>query len=383
MTLGSQPQPAVLHEPSGVLFSYAVNECPEQDWPTVLDGFRDANLFQTLEFSSLKSPRGRVERFVLSRGSAPVAAAAVRVTSLPWPAADSAYVRWGPLWRQWDAPPDFEVWRQAIRALRAEYVVRRKMWLRILPMLTEGDDPALLAILKEEGFHTVALAARQRTMLIDLAVPIDQLRKGIDSKWRNQLVNGERNNLEIIEGVEDALIEQFLVPFEEMISRKGISEPGDISSFRAIQRVLPERHKVRVFLARSEGDVCAGAIASHLGDRGIYHFGATATKGMRTKASYVLQWRIIEWLKERGCATYDLHGVNRSDNPGVYSFKAGLCSRNGKEVAFLGAFDACGCSRARFTARAATLFQQRRRILMNVRARLRPTAEPSTGTPAR
>jgi hypothetical protein len=75
--------------------------------------------------------------------------------------------------------------------------------------------------------------------------------------------------------------------------------------------------------------------------------------------------------------------VNRADNPGVYGFKAGLCGKNGNEVAFVGTFDACGGGRARFAAKAATLFHQRRRILKNLMARGRPAAEHPTGTPAR
>jgi lipid II:glycine glycyltransferase (peptidoglycan interpeptide bridge formation enzyme) len=167
------------------------------------------------------------------------------------------------------------------------------------------------------------------------------------------------------------LIDQFLVPYEEMISRKGLHDSGAIAKFREVQRELQPRHKMRIFLARSGSEVCAGAIVSHLGERGIYHLGATGTNGLRTRASYVLQWRIIEWLKGRNCAIYDLHGVNRAVNPGVYEFKAGLCGKNGREVAFIGTFDACGSGRSRLTAKTATMFQQRRSILQNVKAKLR------------
>jgi hypothetical protein len=301
-----------------------------------------------------------------------VAAALVRITRLPWPAGGYAYVRWGPLWRKQGREPDLEVWRQAIRGLRAEYVLKRNLWLRLLPMLTDADDRAFVSMLEQEGFSPVTSESRQRTMLVDLTPPLDQLRKGLDQKWRNCLNSGERSGLKIVEGDDDRLIEQFRVPFEEMVSRKGLSEPGDIRSFQAIQRELPEHQKMRVFLAFSEGEVHAGAIASLLGERGIYHFGATGSKGMKSKASYVLQWRIINWLKERNCCMYDLHGVNPTKNPGGYHFKSGLCGRNGKEVAFVGSFDACHGARARITAAAANIFVQRRTLLQGLLARLRP-----------
>jgi hypothetical protein len=271
----------------GTRFTHAINQGDERRWPELLDGFADANLFQTVPFCAIKSPRSRVERFVVFQDSAVVAAALVRVISVPWPGVGCAYVRWGPLCHRIQAPPDLEVWRQAIRGLRAEYVLKRNMWLRLLPMLTEADDPVFASVLEQEGFAPDRTGSRQRTMLIDLTPPLDQLRKGLDQKWRNRLNSGERNGLEIVEGTEDRLIEQFLVPYQEMISRKGLSEPGDIRSFRAIQKKLPDQQKLRVFLACTEGEVCAGAIVSHLGERGIYHFGATGNKGMKTKAAYV------------------------------------------------------------------------------------------------
>lgn len=344
-------------------FSYAINPCSENDWPQLLDGFKDANLFQTVTFCKVKSPRSLVERFVLRKDGAIAAAAIVRVTPLPWPAAGSAYVRWGPIWRREGNELTHDMLRQAIRGLRMEYVCKRNLWLRLLPQFTEADGPEFVSMMEQEGFAPVVGEKRQRTMLVDLTLPLDQLRKGLDQKWRNCLNSGERNCLNIVEGTEDRLIEQFLIPYEEMISRKKLSEPGDIRSFRAIQRELPEHQKMRIFLAYSEGEVCAAAIASLLGDRGIYHFGATGNKGMKSKASYVLQWRVIQWLKSKNCATYDLHGVNRAANPGVYQFKAGLCGKNGREVALVGSFDAWGDNRGRFTARAANLFVQPRPLL--------------------
>jgi lipid II:glycine glycyltransferase (peptidoglycan interpeptide bridge formation enzyme) len=45
---------------------------------------------------------------------------------------------------------------------------------------------------------------------------------------------------------------------------------------------------------------------------------------MKAKGSYLLQWRMMQWLRERGCRGYDLGGVNPTRNPGVYHFKSGV-----------------------------------------------------------
>jgi lipid II:glycine glycyltransferase (peptidoglycan interpeptide bridge formation enzyme) len=77
-------------------------------------------------------------------------------------------------------------------------------------------------------------------------------------------------------------------------------------------------------------------VGSAIGDRGIYLLGATNDQGMKNKGSYLLQWRMIEWLKENGCHWYDLGGIDPDGNPGVYHFKSGL---SGKDVYHVGQFD--------------------------------------------
>ena len=333
------------------VYSYTVKRADPEQWSALIDGFSDANIFQTSAFSSVKSPRAQIESMIIRRGDEIVAVALVRITST-FIGLRSAYVRWGPLWRRKGAVPNFEVWRHAIKLLRLEYATKRKMWLRLFPLAVKEDEHPYGAALSDEGFAQVQTTA-SRTMVLDLSAPLAQLRKGLEQKWRNCLNNAERNNLEIVEGTGEELFERFLVPFTQMVSRKRLEEPGDIAGFKAIQAILPDRHKLRVFLCYANGEICAGAIASAFGQRGVYHFGATADSGMRTKASYLLQWRIITWLKEMGCIEYDLHGVNRTTNPGVYNFKAGLCGKNGREVEFLGTFDTYGSVVAFLCAKTA------------------------------
>ena len=62
-------------------------------------------------------------------------------------------------------------------------------------------------------------------------------------------------------------------------------------------------------------------------------------KGMGNKASYFVQWKIIQWLKEAGYHYYDLNGINPARNPGTYHFKAGIAGKAGRDVDFLGHYD--------------------------------------------
>jgi hypothetical protein len=61
-----------------------------------------------------------------------------------------------------------------------------------------------------------------------------------------------------------------------------------------------------------------------MGDSGIYLLGATSDAGLTSKGAYLLQWTVIQWLKENGFRWYDLGGIDPERNPGVYRFKRGM-----------------------------------------------------------
>ena len=85
-------------------------------------------------------------------------------------------------------------------------------------------------------------------------------------------------------------------------------------------------------MPRQISDTILGAI----GDTPIYLLGATSDEGLKLKGAYLLQWRAIQWLKERGCRWYDLGGINAAENPGVYEFKSGF---GGEETDHLGTYE--------------------------------------------
>jgi lipid II:glycine glycyltransferase (peptidoglycan interpeptide bridge formation enzyme) len=333
--------------------SYVVEEAEDDSWYRVLDLFQDASVFQTIAFCRAKMTEARLEQLVLRRGPDVTASVLVRVVPIPLLGTSIAYVLWGPLFHRWSGTRDMSTLAHALKVLRDEYVVKRRMGLRIMPMLTRADGAEWSALFQEQGYRHVLSRVRKRTILIDLDRPLEQLRKGLDQKWRNCLNSAERNKLIVRQGDDGALFELFLEVYREMLARKDLGEPGDIRAFMKAQKNLPDRFKLMVFVALDEGKPAAGVICSAMGHRGVFVFGATGSSGMRNKASYLLQWRVVEWLRERQCRVYDLHGSNAETNPGVYAFKMGLCGKNGTEVEMLGHFDAGAGIRTRLLMRSA------------------------------
>jgi lipid II:glycine glycyltransferase (peptidoglycan interpeptide bridge formation enzyme) len=355
-------------------FSYTLRTRTQTEWQGILDRFQDASVFQTIAFCAAKSSRIALEHFVLNEGSEVVAAAQVRLIRAPLLGSCIAYVLWGPLCQLQQRERDLGVLREAVRALRHEYVVRRGLGLRINPQFAPNEGPDYVALFRDEGYTHVKSrggSGSRRTILIDLRPPLQELRKGLDQKWRNQLNRAEKNALELVEGNDDARFDMFLRMYRQMLSRKRLAEPGDIRAFMAMQQMLPPKHRMNVIVALENGEPCAGAICSAIGGRGIYLFGATADAGLKNKASYLVQWRIIQWLKDMNCVEYDLHGVNAEENPGVYLFKTGLCGKNGEEVELLGSFDAYRGLTSNLVLRVADVATLQRDRLKNIYGKYR------------
>ena len=321
-------------------YAAEIDTVDEKAWYGVLERFDDANLFQTWSYGDVRGGR-TLSHLVLRHGGAIVAAAQSRVVTVPVLRVGVAYVRWGPLWKLRGRDPDPEIFRQMLRALRNEYACRRGLVMRLYPVLFEDDAPRFGSMLEEEGFSAAADTIRPRTLRMDLSLPLCGLREGMRAHWRRELKVAERPGLQIIEGTDDELFATFITIYRQMVARKGFVESTDVEDFRAMQRRLPAAFKMRIMLCRSGEDVCAGLVCSAIGNTAIYLLGASGNAERKSRASYLLQWKLIEWLKARGVAVYDLHGINPESNPGTYKFKSDLGGTSGREVAFLGRFDAC------------------------------------------
>lgn len=330
-----------MREP-GVSYTSEVDTMEKGRWQETIGTFEDLSIYQTDAYGAERYGEKNVSNLVVKRGNRVIAAAQCGIVKPPIIRSGIAHVRWGPLWKGKDGLADPENFRQAIRALRNEYTCRRGLLLRVYPNLFEDEAGDCGEILQEEGYSPWRIGERDRTLVIDLERSLQELRSGISKRWRHHLNRAEKSSLNLVEGSEDDLFGEFMPVYREMLDIKGIAEYTDITRFRRAQKRLPKQRKMRVFLCRTGGKACAGIIASAMGRIGITMFRATNAEGRKCDAAYLVHWRALQWLKEMGCKAYDLDGINPVTNPGTYQYKAGLCGRNGRDVQFLGQFEACG-----------------------------------------
>lgn len=316
-----------------------VDRATPTEWSAMLYLFNDANLYQTWSYGAVRWGRN-LSHLVLKRDGEVVGMAQLRIVRPTRFNFGMAYLRWGPLCHRSGRELDAEVFLEMACALEEEYVHKRGLLVQILPNAFAGSPRAALF---QSGFSRFTqeprtLANAYRTFVLDLGPPIEELRRNLDGKWRNKLTQSEKKGLKVVAGNGNDEYRTFCRMYDQMRERKSFDTTVDIREFGRLQEDLPEAYRMRILICEQDGVPVAGVVASAMGDSAIYLLGATSDDGLNAKGAYLLQWTLIQWLRENGFKWYDLGGIDPEGNPGVYSFKRGL---SGSDVYQLTPLVAC------------------------------------------
>lgn len=320
-------------------YKVEVDKVTRREWSSLIQRFNDGNIFQTWSYGLVRWGERNLSLIVLKKDGEVVAMAQAALWTPPILRIGIAHVANGPMWRLRGKREEVDRLQQMARALREEYSVRRGLLLRLMPNEFEENSTTIRSVFEGEGFRWKP--SSHRTLLLELMPSVEELRKNLKESWRRNLKKGEKNGLRLVERSGDKIYGILTVLYEEMLRRKRFVPGADIHEFRAIQEDLPDSLKMKIIICEQDGEPVAGAVASLVGNTGIYLFGASGDKGLQLRGSYLIHWRLIEWLKECGAHWYDLGGINPDQNPGTYQFKTGLAGESGKDVRRIGQFDAC------------------------------------------
>jgi len=181
------------------------------------------------------------------------------------------------------------------------------------------------------------------TIFIDLAPGEEAVLGGFNQSARRNIRKAEAG--EVTGGPEEATPENLETMFELMKATEARAHYGlrPREYFLDYWQSQIAAGQAQLFLARHEGEVLAGAVVTYLGKRAWYKDGGSFDVKRELNASYLLQWRIMQWLMGRGVASYDLVGSpNRDqvDQPnsraGLYEFKRKF---NPEITEFMGCYD--------------------------------------------
>jgi len=323
------------------IFETEIDNVDKNEWYRIMSLFEDASIFQTWDYDEAIHGGNNISHLVLKKQGSIVAACQTSIFNVKYINIGIAYIRYGPLWKLKGMERDTDVFRSIVHAIIEEYVHKRSLFLRIYPRLFEEHDVVCKRIMLEEKLRPRKERTHNKTIIFNIDSNLEELKKSLDPKWRNKLKKTEGGNIYIKEGYTKEYINLFVQIYKSMVRRKNFIPSRDIVDFLRIQENLPDMYKMMVMISFSDGGPGAGAICSPIGNTGICLFAATNELGMKDHGSHLIQWNLIKRMKEIGCKRYDLHGINKSTNPGTYKFKKGLAGKNGREYEFLGDYDAC------------------------------------------
>jgi hypothetical protein len=312
-------------------FTVRVDMFDAEAWRELVCQFDDANLYQTQEYGAAKWGDERLSHIALFDGDDVVAAAQVTVIGIPLVSTGVAHVRFGPLWRRKGRAAEVVVLEAMLQALRAEYVLKRRLALRIKPWETGDASEELDPLRRQSGLELQARSPAYNTFVLDLAHSTDELYDGLTYKWRKDLRGSLKRDMQFEVSTSKKAVARFVAIYKEMYQRKGFTDFTEIEMIQRLQGRLDSRQRLMALICTFNGHDAAGILFTAMGDRALAPYGAATMDGLRAGASYRVNWEIITWLKQNRpeIRWYDL--VGGLSNPGIRHFKQGIAKNCGAE----------------------------------------------------
>jgi lipid II:glycine glycyltransferase (peptidoglycan interpeptide bridge formation enzyme) len=210
----------------------------------------------------------------------------------------------------------------------------------------------------EEGF-----AAGQPRFVFQLPLADrteEQLLSGMNQLWRRNIKKAAKLGVTVERGTVADLAE-FHALYLETAERDRFT-PRPLSYFQTMFDVLlaEDPDRIRLYLARHEGDLVAATTWVRVGGHAWYSYGASSNRKREVRGSNAVQWQMIRDARAAGATVYDLRGITEglaADDPhlGLIQFKVGT---GGEAVEYLGEWD---LPLNGLLYRAFTLYLRRRR----------------------
>ena len=222
---------------------------------------------------------------------------------------------------------------------------------RLADVQADSTDPAgerVAATLRRLGWRPpadeggFAAGQPQHVFQVPLAGRDEaELLAGFNQLWRRNIKKADKAGVEVVRGDADDL-PAFHTLYLETAARDGFTG-RPLSYFQQMWSAMTaeDADRIRLYLARHEGDLVAATTMVRVGDHAWYSYGASSSSKRDVRGSNAIQWRMVRDAREAGAAVYDLRGItdtlDESDpHFGLIQFKLGT---GGEAVELLGEWD--------------------------------------------
>ena len=163
---------------------------------------------------------------------------------------------------------------------------------------------------------------QRQTIWIDLELKKEKLWSALDKQWRYGVRSAHRSGVQM----HIATTHQEVSDFYNLCITVSQKKTFDFQHKQQFLQYLIDYsdHKnvgAKLFLAKHENTIVAGAFILCSGKNVHYMWGAVDRKYAKLRAGEFIQWAVIEWACEHNYMLYDLEGIDEVKNPGVAAFK--------------------------------------------------------------
>ena len=291
-------------------------------WDRTIAQFDEVCQEQLHVFARTRWPHVKHEPVLFWRGGEVVGGSLMMIQPLPLRTGALAVAKWGPMQARADRPDRLELYREMIDVLVADYAVKRRLMLSILPRASLTAFNAEYDHLIHRGFSHGSELPFPNRYIVNLRLDDAAQRKSFLQKWRYHLNKSEKAGLSF-EYAPASRLPEFAALYEKMLDRKRFADHSAYETVPALMAMESERLRPELFFVRHLGEVIAGAIIFKAGDRAVYLYGATNDRALPLRAGYFMHWNIIRWLRDNTEAKwYDLGGTDGFQ--GLHQFKKGM-----------------------------------------------------------
>jgi peptidoglycan pentaglycine glycine transferase (the first glycine) len=308
-------------------------------WNDTLECLPIQHVLQTWEWGAFKERHGwQAERWLWTASGVPKAAALMLHRSVPGLPGPVMYVPKGPLLDYGDAA----LLARVLSDLEELGRGRRALFLKLDPDL-QIDTPqgeAAVALMRQRGWRFSREQVQfVNTLMLDLSPSLDELLRGMKSKWRYNVRLAARRGVVVRPGGVEDLSLLYDMYRETSLRDRFVIRPE--AYYQDAWGAFISARLAQPLIAEVEGQPVAMLILFQFGKRAWYMYGASRSVHRERMPNHLLQWEAIRWAKERGCTAYDLWGAPRKLDPsdpmwGVHRFKQGFGAHL---VRFVGAYD--------------------------------------------
>jgi lipid II:glycine glycyltransferase (peptidoglycan interpeptide bridge formation enzyme) len=185
----------------------------------------------------------------------------------------------------------------------------------------------------------------------------------MNQQWRRNIKKAAKAGVEVSRS-DPGSFEADLKAFHDLYvhtAERDHFTPRPLSYFMTMFRALlaEEPDRIRLYLARHEGDLVAATIWVRVGGHTWYSYGASSTEKRDVRGSNAAQWAMIQDSLACGADVYDLRGITDTLDPddphvGLIQFKVGT---GGEAVEYAGEWD---LPLNRLVYKAFSVYMQRR-----------------------